>query len=103
MLVLTRKMMESIIIGDNITVTIVDIGSGQVRVGIDAPREIRVFRKEVYDEIRAAAQESAQSVAASKQISGHVGDLGASKKTAGLAQGADLNEKLKKMMGQKSK
>lgn len=61
MLVLTRKTMESIVIGDNIEITIVDIGSGQVRVGVDAPRDVRIYRKEVYDEIKAAAQASAKS------------------------------------------
>ena len=61
MLVLTRKIMESIIVGDNIEVTVVDIGSGQVRIGINAPNDVRIYRKEVYDEIKAAAEASARS------------------------------------------
>jgi carbon storage regulator len=47
MLVLTRKLGETIIINDNIRVTIVDIGSGRVRVGIDAPTSVPVHREEL--------------------------------------------------------
>lgn len=62
LLVLTRKIDESIIIGDNIRVTIVDVRGEQVKLGIDAPRSISVHREEVYREIqeenrRAAALE----------------------------------------------
>ena len=47
MLVLSRKLGEKIHIGDNITVTIVDIDRGKVRIGIEAPREVPVFRQEL--------------------------------------------------------
>ncbi len=47
MLILTRKRDESILIGDDITVTILEIRGGEVRVGIEAPRHIRVDRAEV--------------------------------------------------------
>jgi carbon storage regulator len=49
MLVLTRKLNESIKIGENITITIVDVSGGKVRIGVDAPKEIRVIRSEVYE------------------------------------------------------
>ncbi|NLX99457.1 MAG: carbon storage regulator CsrA [Rhodopirellula sp.] len=52
MLVLARKLNESIIVGDNIVVTIVDIRGDKVRLGIDAPREVTVHRREVYDAIQ---------------------------------------------------
>ena len=52
MLVLTRKAGEGIIIGDNITVKIIEMKSGGIRVGIDAPRETKIYRQEVYDRIR---------------------------------------------------
>lgn len=52
MLVLTRKKDESIIIGDEIKITIVEVRGDQVKVGIDAPREIPVHREEVYLEIQ---------------------------------------------------
>jgi carbon storage regulator len=51
-LVLTRKANQSIMIGDEIEVSILSIMGEKVRVGIDAPREVPVFRKEVYLEIR---------------------------------------------------
>jgi carbon storage regulator len=53
MLVLSRKTNESIMIGDNIVVTVVDIRGDSVRLGIAAPREIPVHRREVYDKINA--------------------------------------------------
>ena len=60
MLVLSRQRDETIIIGDDIEVTVVDIRGDKVRLGITAPKEISVHRKEVYDAIkrenRAAAQ-----------------------------------------------
>ena len=52
MLVLSRQRDESIIIGDNIVVTIVDIRGDKVRLGINAPTEIPVHRQEVYDAIQ---------------------------------------------------
>ena len=53
MLVLTRKRNESIMIGDNVEIIIVDVHGDQVKVGIRAPREVAVHRKEVYEEIQA--------------------------------------------------
>ncbi len=52
MLVLSRQRDESIIIGDNIVITIVDIRGDKVRLGIDAPTEIPVHRQEVYEAIQ---------------------------------------------------
>jgi carbon storage regulator len=52
MLVLTRKSNESIMIGDEIELTILSVSGDKVRVGIQAPREIPVFRKEVWLEIQ---------------------------------------------------
>ena len=57
MLVLTRKKNESVIIGDNIVVTIVDIRGDKVRMGIDAPTEIPVHRREVYEAIQREQRE----------------------------------------------
>ncbi len=52
MLVLSRQRDESIIIGDNIVVTIVDIRGDKVRLGIEAPGEVPVHRREVYEAIQ---------------------------------------------------
>ncbi|MBA3550697.1 carbon storage regulator CsrA [Patescibacteria group bacterium] len=52
MLVLSRQRDETIMIGDDIEVTVVDIRGDKVRLGINAPKEITVHRKEVYDAIR---------------------------------------------------
>ena len=52
MLVLTRKPNQAIVIGDDIRVVVVSVDRDQVRLGIDAPRNVSVHRSEVYDEIR---------------------------------------------------
>ena len=52
MLVLTRKSNQSIMIGDDIEVSVLSVMGEKVRIGISAPREIPVFRKEVYLEIQ---------------------------------------------------
>jgi len=52
MLLLSRKTGEKIIIGGNIELTIIDVKDGQVRLGIQAPRDISVFRKELYRDIQ---------------------------------------------------
>lgn len=51
MLVLSRKKNESIVIADNIVVTVVDVRGDKVRLGIDAPREVPIHRKEIHDAI----------------------------------------------------
>jgi carbon storage regulator len=48
MLVLSRKKGESLVIGDDVIVTITDIEGGRVRIGVDAPREVSVHRRELY-------------------------------------------------------
>jgi carbon storage regulator len=60
MLVLSRQRDETIMIGDDIEVTVVDIRGDKVRLGINAPKEISVHRKEVYDAIRRENRAAAQ-------------------------------------------
>lgn len=52
MLILSRKINESVVINNNIVITVVDVGRGKVRIGIEAPSEIPVHRQEVYDIIK---------------------------------------------------
>lgn len=52
MLVLARRLNESIMIGDNIEVVVIDIKGDQVKLGIKAPKKITVHRKEIYEEIQ---------------------------------------------------
>lgn len=59
MLVLSRQRDETIMIGDDVEVTVVDIRGDKVRLGISAPREIQVHRKEVYDAIKRENQQAA--------------------------------------------
>ncbi|HOJ78130.1 MAG TPA: carbon storage regulator CsrA [Bacillota bacterium] len=61
MLVLTRKRNESIIIGDDIKVTIVEVKGDQVKLGITAPKDITVHREEIYLEIQRENQLAAES------------------------------------------
>ena len=58
MLVLTRKKNESIIIDNSITITVIEIRGDKVRLGVDAPNEIPVHRREVYDAINDAIKRS---------------------------------------------
>lgn len=55
MLVLTRKPNETIIIGDDIEVIVVEVRGNQVRLGITAPKEIPIYRREIYEEIHSSA------------------------------------------------
>ena len=52
MLVLTRKPGEGIKIGDTVTLRIIEVKGGGVRIGIDAPGDMKIYRQEVYDRIR---------------------------------------------------
>ena len=82
MLVLTRKSNQSIMIGDDIEVSVLSIMGEKVRIGIQAPRDIPVFRKEVYLEIQ---EERAESATAST--------------TGGTGLRAEVDSELRKLGG----
>ena len=65
MLVLTRRPGESIVVGEDIVVTVIEIKGGQVRIGIDAPRSVEVYREEIYEQVR---QENLSAIANVERI-----------------------------------
>lgn len=62
MLVLTRKAGESIVIGNEVVITVLEIRGGQIRLGVDAPRNLAVHRAEVYQQVMAENQAAVASV-----------------------------------------
>ena len=74
MLVLTRKSNQSIMIGDDIEVSVLSIMGEKVRIGIQAPRDIPVFRKEVYLEIQ--QEHAAEQAGARDQVDAALKKLG---------------------------
>ena len=77
MLILTRRIGESLTIGEDIKITLLGIKGNQVRIGIDAPKDVEVHREEIYDKIkretRKANLKTSDSVLeqASRILSGH--------------------------------
>ena len=80
MLVLNRKKGETLIIADHIEITIVEVQGEQVKIGIQAPREIAIYRKEIYQEVidanRVATQNLTDIGNKIKQIEQQKNDLG---------------------------
>ncbi len=52
MLILTRRVGETLMIGDDVTVTVLGVKGNQVRIGVNAPRDVAVHREEIYERIR---------------------------------------------------
>jgi carbon storage regulator len=61
MLILSRKVNEKIMIGDDVSVSVIEIRGDQVKLGVDAPRSVKVFRREVFDAIMAENRAAAES------------------------------------------
>ncbi len=68
MLVLKRKAGESIIISNNIEIKIIEIEEGRIKIGIEAPKEVSILRKEVLDETRLENQQSSETKDIDKSI-----------------------------------
>jgi carbon storage regulator len=60
MLILTRRVGETLMIGDEVTVTVLGVKGNQVRIGVDAPRDVTVHREEIYERIKREQQQQQQ-------------------------------------------
>ncbi len=74
MLILARKTNESIIIGDEIVVSVIDIKGEQVKLGITAPRNVKVYRQEVYEAIQSENRAAASGTAELPILEKLIGD-----------------------------
>lgn len=63
MLALSRKANESIVIGNDIEITVLEVKGDQVKIGINAPKSVPIYRKEIYLQIKEANKEAVESVA----------------------------------------
>jgi len=61
MLILTRKVDEKIMIGSDIAISVAEIRPGEVKIGVEAPKNVKVFRKEIFDEINAENRKAAHT------------------------------------------
>ncbi len=66
MLILTRRVGETLMIGDEVTVTVLGVKGNQVRIGVNAPKEVAVHREEIYERIK-REKESGEAVAQAPQ------------------------------------
>ncbi|MDR3114150.1 MAG: carbon storage regulator CsrA [Treponema sp.] len=61
MLILSRKINEKIMIGEDISISIIEIQGEHIRIGVDAPKSVKVFRQEVFDSIKSENKAAAES------------------------------------------
>jgi carbon storage regulator len=86
LLILTRRVGESIVVGDDIVLTVFEVRGDAVRIGIQAPRSVRVNRKEIYEELqRANAQAVSSSDDAVDALRGALGTAAPDEAVSGVA------------------
>ena len=61
MLVITRRVNETLMVGDDVTVTVLGIKGNQIRIGVNAPKEVAVHREEIYDRTKAEKQQESDT------------------------------------------
>jgi carbon storage regulator len=76
MLILTRRVGETVMIGNDVTVTILGVKGNQVRVGVNAPRDVAVHREEIFERIKREEQDGSTSAHAGKATNGHASGSG---------------------------
>jgi carbon storage regulator len=74
MLILTRRVGETVMIGDNVTVTVLGVKGNQVRIGVNAPRDVAVHREEIYDRIKRENEQAGANNAPHPLKNGHAQD-----------------------------
>ncbi|MDR0524590.1 MAG: carbon storage regulator CsrA [Spirochaetaceae bacterium] len=75
MLILSRKVNEKIMIGEDISISIIEIQGDHIRLGVDAPKAIKVFRQEVFDAIKSQNKAAAASASVFPDIDFNAGKL----------------------------
>jgi carbon storage regulator len=69
MLILTRRVGETLMVGDDVTVTVLGVKGNQVRIGVNAPKEVSVHREEIY--MRIQAEKNAQTAGSDTEVDGN--------------------------------
>ena len=77
MLILTRRVGETLMVGDEVTVTVLGVKGNQVRIGVNAPRDVAVHREEIYERIRRERAGEVNGAASGELASADAGARGA--------------------------
>jgi carbon storage regulator len=87
MLILTRRVGETVMIGNDVTVTVLGVKGNQVRVGVNAPRDVAVHREEIFERIKREAQDGPSSSTGSAPSSSGASRAGSGNSSGGVNAG----------------